>query len=222
MRCAHCKSPAHESKYCVYRRPDELPRNDMEVVKAMQQLPGASTSLVGHNSSKTSSSSSNSPENPDSSTESLDDGFQRIFGTYKHVDEPSQKKDCPVCGDTHTEEDPTITHIVQQMLLDYTDWVNGIPTEWNVKKAEAIAQLHQHVQAAFDEGRQVGQYQAANKMYGHVTEMWLFKDNNPPVLNSVRSAESLLKDCEAFMNDNAAVYQKYLAQLKANITSKGE
>lgn len=38
-------------------------------------------------------------------------------------------------------ESEQIDSIIQEMLLQYTDWVNGKPVAWNVKKAEATAQL---------------------------------------------------------------------------------
>jgi hypothetical protein len=36
---------------------------------------------------------------------------------------------------------PELEEILQEMLIQYTAWVNGEPVAWNVKKAEAKAAL---------------------------------------------------------------------------------
>lgn len=55
------------------------------------------------------------------------------------VDNPKAYK-CGICGDSHSEK--TVKCIVQQMLIDYTAWVNGEPMAWNVKKREAIEAIN--------------------------------------------------------------------------------
>lgn len=75
--------------------------------------------------------------------------------------------------------------------------------------------IESHTKAAFKKGLAVGQYQAADKMYGSVTQMWLFKDDVSPVLNDPDRATNLLKDCEKYVNHNRKVYTEYLADLKA-------
>lgn len=39
--------------------------------------------------------------------------------------------------------DKELDEIVQQMLVDYTAWVNGEPMPWNIKKQEAKYKLKQ-------------------------------------------------------------------------------
>lgn len=80
------------------------------------------------------------------------------------------------------------------------------------------AHLQAAVQTAFKQGQAVGQYQAADKMYGDVTQIYMFGDNESSAkAKSIAgwSATRLLQDCEAFMNENAAVYRDYLRLLKA-------
>jgi hypothetical protein len=71
--------------------------------------------------------------------------------------------------------------------------------------------------AAHEQGRKVGQYQAADKLYGDVTQIYMFGGNESAAkAKSIAgwSANGLLKDCEAFMNDNNDAYQSHLATLK--------
>lgn len=65
----------------------------------------------------------------------------------------------------------------------------------------------------FKRGQRVGQYQAADRLYSHVTTMWLFKDNADPKLQMPERANDLLKDCEKYMNHNAKVYREYVSEL---------
>lgn len=34
-----------------------------------------------------------------------------------------------------------IEQIIQDMLINYTDWIGGLPVAWDVKKAEAISKI---------------------------------------------------------------------------------
>lgn len=73
----------------------------------------------------------------------------------------------------------------------------------------------QREREAFEKGRQVGQFQASNKLYGDVTTMFIFKDNfDPkPTKQLSQAAFDLLKDCESFMNANSKVYADYLMEI---------
>lgn len=61
--------------------------------------------------------------------------------------------------------------------------------------------------------RKVGQYQAADKLYSDVTTLYMLKDRMPELAH--RTLDDLLKNVEAFMNDNSEAYSAYLARLKA-------
>lgn len=96
--------------------------------------------------------------------------------------------------------------------------------------AEAIEQLMALIKAdreaygkeQFKHGQRVGQYQAADKLYGYVTTLWVFKDENDEKTKSINTerADGLLKDCEKYMNHNRKDYTRYLATLKASQQTK--
>jgi hypothetical protein len=77
---------------------------------------------------------------------------------------------------------------------------------------------------ALKHGQQVGQYQAADKLYGDVCHIYMFGDNKDSAKAksiSEWSAVGLLKDCEAFMNDNSKAYKEYLRHLKQEGKTNG-
>lgn len=69
---------------------------------------------------------------------------------------------------------------------------------------------------AFERGKQVGQYQAADRIYGDVCDLYMFGDNQTSAkAKSISgwSAVNILQHTEAFMNDNSKAYSDYLATL---------
>ena len=78
-------------------------------------------------------------------------------------------------------------------------------------------------QKAFIFGQRVGQYQAADKMYGIIPTLWLFKDSNDlsVMKMNVERTDDLLKECEKYLNHNAKTYGQYLATLNKE-PNKGE
>lgn len=72
------------------------------------------------------------------------------------------------------------------------------------------------VEAARQHGMRVGRYQAADKLYGDVIHIYMFGDKKAAKSRRIAewSATALLKDCEAFMNDNRRAYTEYLLTLK--------
>lgn len=87
---------------------------------------------------------------------------------------------------------------------------------------QLLALIEQQEQDAFKRGQLVGQYQAADKMYGSITQMWLFKDDVSPVLNDPDRATNLLNDCEKYMNHNRKAYEVYLKALSQPKDNKEE
>lgn len=90
---------------------------------------------------------------------------------------------------------------------------NRHPAEAN----QCIDGIMEAVAAECQKARKVGQYQAAHKLYGDVCNIYMFGDNQSSAkAKSIAewSAVGLVKDCEAFMNDNQAEYKEYLTALK--------
>lgn len=97
------------------------------------------------------------------------------------------------------------------------------PSDFTRQAKAAIATKLQQVELeAFKKGQRVGQYQAADRLYGHITIMWLFKEDKTPKLEMPERANDLLKDCEKYLNHNVKVYKEYVAHLKARLTQKGD
>lgn len=116
---------------------------------------------------------------------------------------------------------------LREAITAYKRYPYGTKEAPHITGDKLLELFHQYAQSktdeAFERGRAVGQYQAADKMYGSVTQMWLFKDDTSPVLNDPDRADNLLKDCEAYMNSNAAIYQSYIAeQRQRNNERKGK
>jgi hypothetical protein len=83
--------------------------------------------------------------------------------------------------------------------------------------------ITQQCKEAFERGQRVGQYQAADKLYGHTTTMWLFKDEpSHPKAEWSERINDLVKDCEKYMNHNRKVYAKYVNYLiaQSKVTEK--
>ena len=95
------------------------------------------------------------------------------------------------------------------------------PARWASDVVKDVDSLHDFIKAreerlvreAFKQGQRVGQYQTADKLYGHVTTMWTFRDDNIPELNMPDLATDLLRDCEKFLNHNRKVYVEYVKSL---------
>lgn len=82
-----------------------------------------------------------------------------------------------------------------------------------------VALINKESSLAFEHGRAVGKYQAADSLYGHTTTMYVFKDGdlNDPKIEYPERIKELLKDCEALMNNNAREYSKYIKRLKEQL-----
>jgi len=87
------------------------------------------------------------------------------------------------------------------------------------RKAAILAHVDQHiaerVREAFKQGQRVGQYQAADKLYGHVTQLYLFKDSTQPKImeHLPKVADNLRIDSEKYINHNRKAYGQYVAAL---------
>lgn len=105
---------------------------------------------------------------------------------------------------------------------DYGFWFNesnqmtiGLP-----QTSYMFALIRTERQKAFKQGQRVGQYQAADKLYGDVTSIYLFADGGTIKdaklkRNAADHAEELLKDCEKYMNHNRKTYEAYLKTVRA-------
>lgn len=84
---------------------------------------------------------------------------------------------------------------------------------------DVVALIKQQYLLAFERGRAVGKYQAADSLYGHTTTMYVFKDGdlNDPKIEYPERIKELLKDCEALMNNNAREYGNYIKKLQEQL-----
>lgn len=109
---------------------------------------------------------------------------------------------------------PSMDSIKRQALKTFHD----NHSDGDLAIIQAFTQLEALIQQreldAFKRGQRVGQYQAADRMYGSITQMWLFKDDASPVLNSPERADIILKDCEKYLNHNRKVYYAYVKELE--------
>lgn len=107
--------------------------------------------------------------------------------------------------------------------LELDNILDGIYTDYSdmgfdkTTKVEAKADLKALLARERLEAMKVGQYQAAEKLYGDVCNIYMFGGN--PTSTKAKamaewSATHLLQHCEAFMNDNNAAYNAYLARPK--------
>jgi hypothetical protein len=94
--------------------------------------------------------------------------------------------------------------------MDEPDYVDSV-----------MALISQKIIEAFRQGQRVGQYQAADKLYGHTTTLWLFKDEpTHPKAEWAERISDLVKDCERYMNHNRKAYAKYVAALTTKQDTK--
>jgi hypothetical protein len=86
---------------------------------------------------------------------------------------------------------------------------------------DLMALISQKIIEAFKQGQRVGQYQAADRLYGHTTSLWLFKDNpSNPKAEWPERISDLVKDCEKYMNHNRKTYAEYVATLTTKQDTK--
>lgn len=125
------------------------------------------------------------------------------------------------------EQEDEERRLVHEILDQQKKWILGTGSTTHYAFTEDLLvnafRLHSEQKAllAFEHGRAVGKYQAADSLYGHTTTMWVFKDGdlNDPKIEYPERINELLKDCEALMNNNAREYRKYIkAQLTNNNT----
>lgn len=104
------------------------------------------------------------------------------------------------------------------LIRDITDicFENGGVTK---PMADKLADYMENaLKEEFERGKKVSEYQVAERLYGDVVNIYLFKDGGTikaPELreNADEHARELLKDCEKYMNSNAKVYSEYVRAL---------
>lgn len=66
--------------------------------------------------------------------------------------------------------------------------------------------------SGFKEGQQVGQYQAADKLYSNATALYMFQDEDSAIARAYLPVKihDMLKDCEKFLNHNVKIYHNYV------------
>lgn len=109
------------------------------------------------------------------------------------------------------------TVVIHAINSPKADYMNGVVSSY-VSQATRLIEQYTATKIAEAEklGRAVGQYQAADRIYGDVYNLYMFGDN--PTSAKAKSiaewsAVSILQHTEAFMNDNQAAYKDYLTRL---------
>jgi hypothetical protein len=98
--------------------------------------------------------------------------------------------------------------------IAFADYVIARVEAWHRKKLQAL--ISQEAATS----RKVGQYQAANKIYPYITDLFVLKDRMPALVHG--TIDALLKDTEALMNDNRKDYSNYVAALTKGGDTDGD
>ena len=150
----------------------------------------------------------------DKQEDPLDQGFQRIFGRFERVDDKQE--------DIGLIE---LKQIVDDIIPECGDIDCRTCQERHMRLAKRLHRYTEQREAeALKQGQRVGAYRVAERLYGDVTSIYLFKDDESLKLkeNADGHARELLKDCEQYMNDNRKAYTAYLEAQRQSLEDKSQ